>query len=184
VLCQVLDITKTHADNLALEQRARHDPLTGLPNRVVVLDRLTEVVRETAASGLKGALLFCDLDNFKTVNDEHGHLVGDEVLAELAHRLGTVLRSEDIAGRFGGDEFVIVAYPVTSGNAKALGDRVAEALSEPMVFNGTVLRVSVSIGIAVITGAVEPAEVLRRADAAMYAVRSRRHRPTFVVETA
>jgi diguanylate cyclase (GGDEF)-like protein/PAS domain S-box-containing protein len=184
VICQILDITKTHADTLALEQRARHDPLTGLPNRVVVLDRLAEVVQEAGSSGLKGALLFCDLDSFKTVNDEHGHLVGDDVLAELARRLSTVLRTEDIAGRFGGDEFVIVTHPVTAGNAKALGDRVAEALSEPMVFDGTVLRVGVSIGIAVITGSVEPAEVLRRADAAMYAVRSRRHRPTFVVETA
>jgi diguanylate cyclase (GGDEF)-like protein/PAS domain S-box-containing protein len=184
VICQIVDITKNRADAQALEQRARHDPLTGLPNRLVVLDRLTEVVRDAATTGNKGALLFCDLDNFKTVNDEHGHLVGDDVLAELAHRLGGVLRKEDIAGRFGGDEFVLVTYPVTAGNAKALGDRVSQALSEPMVFDGTVLRVSVSIGIAVITGSVEPAEVLRRADAAMYAVRSRRHRPAFVVETA
>jgi diguanylate cyclase (GGDEF)-like protein len=184
LLCQILDITESRAGVEALEERARRDPLTGLPNRIVVLDRLAEVVHDAAASQLTGALLFCDLDNFKTINDEQGHLVGDDVLAELSHRLGSVVREEDTAGRFGGDEFVIVSYPVTAGAAKALGDRVSEALSEPMVCNSSVLSVSVSIGIALITGSVEPAEVLRRADAAMYAVRSRRHRPTFVVDTA
>jgi diguanylate cyclase (GGDEF)-like protein/PAS domain S-box-containing protein len=184
VLCQILDITEARADSLALEQRARHDPLTGLPNRLVVLDRLSDVVDAAGSSGLMGALLFCDLDNFKTINDNQGHLIGDDVLAELAHRLGATIRTQDTAGRFGGDEFVIVSYPVTAGSAKALGDRVSETLSEPMVVGGAVLHVTVSIGIAMITGSVEPAEVLRRADAAMYAVRSRRHRPAFVVDTA
>lgn len=184
ILCQILDISESRAIAIELEQRARHDPLTGLPNRSVVLSRLQDVVRDAAETGQSGALLFCDLDNFKGINDEQGHLVGDEVLAELAERLGTVVRKDDTAGRFGGDEFVIVAYPLTLGAAKALGDRVSQALSEPMVFNGAVLRVGVSIGIALISGAVQPAEVLRRADAAMYAVRSRRHRPAFVVDTA
>jgi diguanylate cyclase (GGDEF)-like protein/PAS domain S-box-containing protein len=184
IICQILDITKSRADNLALERRARHDPLTGLPNRLVVLERLDEVVADAGTSGLMGALLFCDLDNFKIINDEQGHLIGDDVLAELSRRLGSMIGAEDTAGRFGGDEFVIVSYPVTPGSAKALGGRVADALSAPLVVGDLLLQVSVSIGIAVITGSVEPAEVLRRADAAMYAVRSRRHRPTVVVDTA
>jgi diguanylate cyclase (GGDEF)-like protein len=94
-----------------------------------------------------------------------------------------VVRKEDTVGRFGGDEFVVVAYPLSLPAAKALADRISDALSQPIVVSGGVLRVQVSIGIAVITGSVEGPEVLRRADSAMYAVRSRRHRPTFVVDT-
>jgi diguanylate cyclase (GGDEF)-like protein/PAS domain S-box-containing protein len=184
IILQILDITQSRADTLALAQRARHDPLTGLPNRLVVLERLDQVVDDAARSGLMGALLFCDLDNFKTINDERGHLIGDEVLTELANRLGSMVRTDDTAGRFGGDEFVVVSYPATAGSAKALGDRVSETLSAPLIVGDDVLQVTVSIGIAVITGSVDSAEVLRRADAAMYAVRSRRHRPAFVVDTA
>ncbi len=184
IVCQVLDITESRTDAMALAERAQHDPLTGLANRFVVLNRLDDVVHRAGEEGTTGALLFCDLDNFKIVNDEQGHLAGDQVLAELAHRIGSVVRADDTASRFGGDEFVIVAYPASLTAATRLGDRVAEALAEPMVLNESVLQVTVSIGIAVITGAVEPAEVLRRADAAMYEVRSRQLRPTFVVDTA
>ena len=185
ILCQVLDISEARASTKALEVQARHDPLTGLPNRAVVLDRLDDVVESAAGQGTTGALLFCDLDGFKAINDEQGHLVGDEVLSELSNRLDRVVRKEDTVGRFGGDEFVVVAYPLSLPAAKALADRISDALSQPIVVvSGDVLRVQVSIGIAVITGSVEAPEVLRRADSAMYAVRSRRHRPTFVVDTA
>lgn len=184
ILCQVLDISEARASAEALEAQARHDPLTGLPNRSVVLNRLDDVVESAARQGATGALLFCDLDGFKAINDEQGHLVGDQVLSELSNRLDGVVRKEDTVGRFGGDEFVVVAYPLSLAAAKALADRISETLSEPIVVDGGVLRVRVSIGIAVITGGVDAAEVLRRADSAMYAVRSRRHRPTFVVDTA
>jgi diguanylate cyclase (GGDEF)-like protein/PAS domain S-box-containing protein len=184
ILCQVLDISEARASTEALEVQARHDPLTGLPNRSVVLNRLDDVVESAASQGVTGALLFCDLDGFKAINDEQGHLVGDEVLSELSIRLDGVVRKEDTVGRFGGDEFVVVAYPLGLSAAKALADRISDTLSQPIVVDGGVLRVQVSIGIAVITGSVEASEVLRRADSAMYAVRSRRHRPTFVVDTA
>ena len=94
------------------------------------------------------------------------------------------MRKSDVAGRFGGDEFVVVAFPVTQEEAQSLGERIQAALSEPMVLDGAALRVGVSIGIAMVTGAVEASEVLRRADAAMYAVRSHQRRPSFVVDTA
>jgi len=184
ILCQVLDITEARASTIALERQAHHDPLTGLPNRAVVIDRLHAVVEASASQGITGALLFCDLDGFKQINDEQGHLVGDEVLSELSLRLDAVVRKEDTVGRFGGDEFVVVAFPISLSSAKALADRISTSLSQPILVNGGVLQVRVSIGIAVITGTVDASEVLRRADSAMYAVRSRRHRPTFVVATA
>jgi diguanylate cyclase (GGDEF)-like protein/PAS domain S-box-containing protein len=184
VLCQIVDITQSKADERELTIRAQHDPLTGLPNRLTVLDHLQTVVRDARDTEQLGALLFCDLDNFKHVNDQHGHLVGDDALASISTRLHQTVRRSDVAGRFGGDEFVVVAYPVTQEEAQTLGERIQSALSEPMVLDGVVLRVGVSIGIAMVTGAVEASEVLRRADAAMYAVRARQRRPSFVVDTA
>ena len=184
IVCQIVDITQAKVDEQELTKRAQHDPLTGLPNRLIVIDRLHAVVRATRSSGQLGALLFCDLDSFKSINDQHGHLVGDEALAELASRLQATVRKTDIAGRFGGDEFVVVAHPVTQEEAQALGERISAALSQPMVIDGAVLRVGVSVGIAMITGSVDPSEVLRRADAAMYAVRVPSRRPAYVVDTA
>ncbi len=184
VLCQIVDITQSKADERELTIRAQHDPLTGLPNRLTVLDHLQTAVRDARATDQLGALLFCDLDSFKQVNDRHGHLVGDDALASIATRLHQTVRKSDVAGRFGGDEFVVVAFPVTQEEAQALGERIQAALCEPMVLDGAALRVGVSIGIAMITGAVEASEVLRRADAAMYAVRTHQRRPSFVVDTA
>ena len=94
------------------------------------------------------------------------------------------MRKTDIDGLFGGDEIVVVAHTVTQEEAQALGERISAALSEPMLIDGTVLRVGVSVGIAMITGSVDPSEVLRRADAAMYAVRAAAQRPAYVVDTA
>jgi diguanylate cyclase (GGDEF)-like protein/PAS domain S-box-containing protein len=184
VLCQIVDITQSKHDERELTIKAQHDPLTGLPNRLTVLDHLQTVVSEARETEQLGALLFCDLDNFKQVNDKHGHLVGDDALASISTRLHQTVRKSDVAGRFGGDEFVVVAFPVTQEEAQALGERIQVALSEPMVLDGAALRVGVSIGIAMVTGAVEASEVLRRADAAMYAVRSHQRRPSFVVDTA
>ncbi len=184
ILCQIVDITQSKAEERELTKRALHDPLTGLPNRLTVIDHLQTVVHESRETGELGALLFCDLDNFKAVNDKHGHLVGDDALAELANRLHQTVRKSDVAGRFGGDEFVVVAFPVSQDEAQALGERISAAMSEPMIFDGAALRIGVSIGIAMVTGTVEPSEVLRRADAAMYAVRARQRRPRYIVDTA
>lgn len=171
LLCQLTDITEDKSRALKLTQQARRDPLTSLPNRVVVLDRLEAAVVAAGSDRRTGSVLFCDLDNFKQVNDEQGHLVGDEVLAELAGRLDRVVRKTDTVGRFGGDEFVIVAYPLTLQEAAELSKRVQEVLSEPMMMSGVALRVRVSIGIADITGDESAPEVLRRADEDMYAMR-------------
>ena len=173
ILCLMLDVTQARASARELEQRARLDPLTGLANRAALFEQLGAVVRKASADGHEGVLLFCDLDDFKAVNDAHGHLVGDDVLAELARRLDTVVRHEGTVGRYGGDEFVIVSYPMDVDKATLLGQRLSQALSEPLLVGGEVLRVSVTVGMAVITGGLEPGDVVRSADAAMYAARAR-----------
>jgi diguanylate cyclase (GGDEF)-like protein len=168
----------------SLNEAAETDALTELLNRRGFDKRLEIELERARRYGDEISLVTGDLDNFKQVNDKHGHLVGDDALAAISTRLHQTVRKSDVAGRFGGDEFVVVAFPVTQEEAQSLGERIQAALSEPMVLDGAALRVGVSIGIAMVTGAVEASEVLRRADAAMYAVRSHQRRPSFVVDTA
>ncbi len=182
VLCQIVDITQAKAEKRELTKLAQHDALTGLPNRVVIMDRLEAAIREADEKQVSGALLFCDLDHFKVINDRRGHLVGDDALAALATRLHSVVRVSDTAGRYGGDEFVVVSFPLPEDAAERLAERIATAMSAPMVINGIELQVGVSIGIAMISPGVNPSDVLKRADAAMYAVRSRRDRPLHVLD--
>lgn len=172
LLCQITDITEEKSHAVRLTRQARHDPLTGLPNRAVVLNRLDAVVAAAAADGHTGSVLFCDLNDFKQVNDEKGHLVGDDVLKELAGRLDQVVRKTDTVGRFGGDEFVIVAYPLTLDEAAELSRRVQQVLAKPMVMQGSALRVRVTIGVAEINGEESARDVLRQADENMYSLRT------------
>ncbi|MBA3234091.1 MAG: GGDEF domain-containing protein [Propionibacteriales bacterium] len=182
VLCQIVDITQAKAEKRELTKLAQHDALTGLPNRLVIMERLNAAVRTATETNEVGALLFCDLDHFKAINDEQGHLVGDDALAALATRLHSVVRTSDTAGRFGGDEFVVVSFPLPEEAAERLAERISMAMNAPMGIDGYELQVGVSIGIAMITPGVNAGEVLRRADAAMYAVRSRRDRPLYVLD--
>ncbi len=126
--------------------------------------------------------MFCDLDDFKSINDKRGHLVGDDALVALATRLHSVVRTSDTAGRFGGDEFVVISFPLPEEAAELLAERISVAMSAPMVIEGDELAVGVSIGIAMITPGMHASELLKRADAAMYAVRSRRDRPLYVLD--
>ncbi len=182
VLCQIVDITQAKAEERELTKLAQHDALTGLPNRLVIMDRLDAAVREASEQNLTGALLFCDLDQFKSINDKRGHLVGDDALVALATRLHSVVRTSDTAGRFGGDEFVVVSFPLPEEAAERLAERIAMTMSASMKIDGDELHVGVSIGIAMITPGVHASELLKRADAAMYAVRSRRDRPLYVLD--
>jgi diguanylate cyclase (GGDEF)-like protein/PAS domain S-box-containing protein len=167
-LCQIVDISAAKEAERALTHQADHDPLTGLANRRVLLNHLDAVVERSKASGQTGAVLFCDLNQFKNVNDLHGHLVGDHVLAEVANRINACVRGEDLVGRLGGDEFVVVAYPLTFLEAQEVVRCVTGALAEPFFVDDIEASVSVSIGMVLITGSLDPTEVLRRADAAMY----------------
>jgi len=156
---------------LRFADAALHDPLTGLPNRDLLLDRTAHALRrqERRSPGLV-ALLFMDLDRFKNVNDSLGHHAGDRLLVEVGRRLAAVVRPADTVARFGGDEFgVLCEDMLTESDVDAIVGRITTVLSEPMVLDGREVMIHASIGIAVATGADVPAEqLLREADAAMY----------------
>ena len=154
----------------ALAHAAVHDALTGLPNRVLLGDRLEQALMRSGRSGSPVAVLFLDLDRFKLINDSLGHAAGDQVLVTAAERLKATIRSGDAVARFGGDEFVVVAEQHVGGlPAAALAERLNAVLSEPFTVDGSEVFLSASIGIAFGRGAEATAEgLLRDADAAMY----------------
>jgi diguanylate cyclase (GGDEF)-like protein len=152
---------------------ATHDPLTGLPNRALVLDRLEHELARASRSGSHTAALFVDLDRFKVVNDSLGHGVGDEVLVEVARRLVAGARVADTVGRLAGDEFVVIAEDIDLEDALALGDRLAELVAAPMNLYGRETVLTASIGVALADGSASADEVLRDADVAMYRAKER-----------
>jgi diguanylate cyclase (GGDEF)-like protein len=159
-----------------LAHQALHDELTGLPNRALLLDRLAHAVTRLGRAPGKLAVLFCDLDRFKVVNDSLGHDAGDELLVAVAERLQDVLRLGDTAARFGGDEFVVLCEDVTGlQDAEEVGARISEALAAPFELSaGDEVYVRLSIGIVLADSPHERAEALvRDADAAMYRAKER-----------
>jgi diguanylate cyclase (GGDEF)-like protein len=155
--------------------QALHDPLTRLPNRTLLLDRLAQ---ELAGSARRGpvSVLFVDLDHFKDVNDRWGHHAGDELLVAVAQRLRSCLRPQDTLSRFAGDEFVVVCPDADATDAAAVADRLTGALALPLQVAGNDLRIGASIGIVVGARGDEPHRLLRRADAAMYRAKQRGRR--------
>ena len=150
---------------------ATHDPLTGLPNRTLILDRVEQMLARAARSQTPVAALFIDLDNFKSINDTLGHGVGDELLQAVAARLDGVIRGGDTLGRLGGDEFVVISEELTLGaGPELIAERLLDALAQPFKLGAeeqTRVTVTASIGIA--AGDRIPAEeLLRNADIAMY----------------
>jgi len=172
-----------HADVVAALRRAGdashhqslHDPLTGLPNRTLLLDRVEHVLSRAPRSGARPALLFLDLDGFKSVNDRFGHQAGDAVLVEAATRIAAVLRAGDTLARLGGDEFVVLCEDAASeSDTHHLAQRVASALQQPFMLPGGAAHLGGSIGVASADAAGEDAEtLLRHADAAMYRAKER-----------
>jgi len=152
-----------------LEHLALHDPLTELPNRARFTARVSELTAHRQETGQDFAVLFIDLDDFKTVNDSLGHHAGDELLTVVAQRLMSCIRVDDMVARLGGDEFAIVVASIDDdGEPGGLADRIHAALVEPVGLDSGLTRVSASIGIAYSTGLVDTSEMLRNADAAMY----------------
>lgn len=154
-----------------LEREARRDPLTGLPNRAALHDRLAEAAH--SGDGRPVGLMFIDLDKFKIINDDHGHEAGDAVLEHVATRLRRALRRDDLVARIGGDEFALVASDVpTRGDLVMIAERIISELNEPILFGDLVLRAGASIGMAIGEPGRDPAQLLREADLAMYTVKS------------
>ena len=159
-----------------LTQRALHDPLTGLPNRALFWDRLTHRLSTGDRRQHQCAVLFVDLDDFKDVNDLHGHAAGDELLVQVARRIEENLRAGDTAARFGGDEFVILLDDVDDAEAaEEVARRLATAIGSPFILvNSSTLRVTVqvSVGIALAGPNLDtPDALVTAADIAMYSAK-------------
>ena len=161
------------AANLQLRHLATHDSLTGLPNRVLLDDRLQQAMAHADRDMRSFALLVCDLDRFKLINDSLGHRAGDELLQEVAHRLLTVVRAADTVARFGGDEFVLIATSIGDAeDAEALAARVMDVLQAPVRIAAIDIHTSPSIGIAMYPDdGVSMQALLAHADAAMYSAK-------------
>lgn len=165
------DITKRKRAEEQLAHDALHDRLTGLPNRTLFLDRLSQTLKHaTRETNLKYAVLFLDLDRFKRINDSLGHQTGDQLLIQVAQRISSCIRAGDTVARLGGDEFVVLLEDIDNVRAATeVALRIQDALSEPLTLNGQQVFTSASIGIAI--GAQRyhnPDDLLRDADIAMY----------------
>jgi len=175
LIAQIQDITERKRAEDLLEHQALHDPLTGLPNRTLLLDRLRHAIGRAKRTNAAAAVLFLDLDRFKLVNDSLGHDAGDQLLVAVARRIQSVLRPQDTAARFGGDEFVIVCEDVLAPeDAEHIADRVAEALRTPFALPDGETFLTASIGIAISRSDGDtPESLMRDADAAMYRAKER-----------
>ena len=154
------------------ERQALHDPLTGLPNRALLADRIAQAIARGLRMEGRVTVLFLDVDLFKVVNDSLGHAAGDRILVELSRRLRQIVRPGDTLARFGGDEFVIVCEDVPEDEVSALVDRAMNALADPFDYEGRAVTISASIGIAVAGDATDADTLVRDADAAMYRAKS------------
>ncbi|MDQ1497424.1 MAG: hypothetical protein QOI86_764 [Actinomycetota bacterium] len=170
----VADILTAALDRLRADEGQRraalHDPLTGLPNRALILDHLRLALARSERAPATVGVLFVDLNRFKMINDTLGHQAGDAVLVATAERLRSALRPPDTVGRLGGDEFIVVCEDIGGrSDALAVAARLVASLEAPVEVAGRDVRIRASIGVAVsTTGATDPAALLTEADGAMF----------------
>jgi diguanylate cyclase (GGDEF)-like protein len=176
------DVREELSESIAKEEKSRniaiHDALTGLPNRVLFEEHLDHGLIQAKRHGWKLAVLFIDIDNFKSINDSHGHDLGDKVLLTVADRLQSATRSEDTVSRWGGDEFVCLLLEVKQeADVARLAELMVKRISETFEFKGVVLSIRVSIGIAIYPADGETADILfKNADKAMYKAKGTQRR--------
>ena len=172
------DITERKQLEAQLVHRSMHDPLTGLPNRILFHDRLRHALERGHRERTPTCVLIIDLDGFKAINDLYGHPIGDMVLVAFAERLTSVLRASDTAARLGGDEFSIVCENTERADADILADRLRRTVTEPLELDGTTVSLGMSVGIGLAPGGDDPEaaydRVVREADDAMYADKTHR----------
>ncbi|MEG7525341.1 MAG: EAL domain-containing protein, partial [Chromatiales bacterium] len=174
-LSSMVDVSKQRRAEAEVEFLAYHDSLTGLPNRVLLFDRLNQALARSSRSGSIGASVFMDLDRFKNINDSLGHLVGDGMLKEFARRLKKLVRKDDTLARLGGDEFMMVLNELgpdqesATNKVLSIAEKFKASLAEPYHIREYELHTTSSIGVTLFSGDGETAEdIIRRADTAMY----------------
>jgi len=168
LLLPLLAVQKTAEMSRHQEHQSLHDPLTGLPNRVLLNDRIEQALARSSRMRGMVVVMFLDLDLFKVVNDSLGHHAGDELLIDVAQRLKSAVRSGDTLARFGGDEFVVMCEDVTEDEVNAIADRITSSLRQSFTSDDRNVTVTASIGVAVATANSTPQTLLRDADVAMY----------------
>ena len=172
VVLTMRDVTLRRQLERELTHRAFHDPLTGLANRVLFNDHAEQALRRTPRTRRLAAVLFCDLDEFKDVNDLMGHHLGDDLLRQVGKRIAHVVRPADTAARLGGDEFAVLAEDLDSvEEAEQLAERLVATLREPFLLNNTSIMVTGSVGISTSADGKDASELLRFADLALYAAK-------------
>ena len=163
------DITEQRETEQSLIKQAFHDELTGLPNRALLLDRMTHALAVSERSNQPIGVLFIDLDGFRTINDTLGHAVGDTALTKVAERLTAIVRPGDTLARIGGDEFVMLCAGTDGARgATAVARRILDAFAQPFVLEGREVGLGASIGIATSIGSEDPHRIIENADTAMY----------------
>ncbi|MBW4966041.1 EAL domain-containing protein [Pseudoalteromonas sp. CR1] len=170
IMIIIRDITEQHQSEQLIRKQAYFDSLTQLPNRLLALDRLSQVTVEADRNDEKAAIFFLDLDDFKKINDSLGHEAGDKVLIETANRLQSALRKADTIGRLGGDEFIILSKGIsTQQNAVGIAEKILQNFRDPFTIEGRELMLTISIGVAIFPDNGKTAsDLLRNADTAMY----------------
>lgn len=164
------EIRRREASEVEVQKLARHDPLTGLPNRRVFGEELKRALEQARTESRECAVLMLDLDRFKPINDIHGHSAGDEVLVEVANRIGSVVGDKGIVARLGGDEFAgIIQYPAGTDLPLRLARQIIQSVGQPMLVQGVSLTVGSTLGLArAPQDGMTPSELLHAADLAMY----------------
>ena len=173
------DVTALRKASTEIESLAFYDPLTNLPNRRLLMDRMQQAIAASVRSGQYGALLFLDLDHFKTLNDTRGHEVGDMLLRQVAQRLKTCVRREDTVARLGGDEFVVMLSDLSvhrdeaAAQARRVGEKILRKLNVHYTLGGNAHHSTPSIGATLMGGSLQSSvDLLKEADIAMYQVKS------------
>lgn len=168
------DISERISAQAAVTRLAHYDSVTGLPNRILFSDRLSQELRNAERNGTRVALLYMDLDRFKIVNDSYGHEHGDQLLKEVGNRLLDCVRNSDTVARLGGDEFTIILHGLTESCViNRISQKVLNKLSQPFTIQGHVIHISVSIGITIYPDDAKSAEeMLKNADQAMYTAKT------------
>ncbi len=177
-LGQYIDISEQIDRQKVLEYQATHDNLTGLPNRLLLLDRIEHAITKTVRHNVVGGLIFIDLDNFKAINDTLGHDIGDKLLFMVAQKLKETVREEDTIARIGGDEFIILVDCIASDskeakeNLEVLASKVKDSLNDIKEINGHKNISTPSIGVTLFKDAsINPKQIIKQADTAMYAAK-------------